>query len=400
MHVFIITQYFPPEIGAAASRWGDFAEILSEKNHKVTILCESPNYPNSTYFSGYSNQWVSIEQKDNNLTIIRSKAYASDRKSFIKKIAHYLVFMISAISNVKNVKNYDLLIISSPPLFTGVIGIFIKKFYKKEFWLDIRDLWPDSVLALNQLKRGRMFKYGKALERIIYKNAKGFIFPVPAFRDYLSKFSYDISNKPMIELMNGVSKNFINQASKFNDRNKKFTVLYSGNMGLAQDLKTIIQAADLLSKYDIFFEIIGQGVCKTEIINLAKNQDIKVRFYDSKPRKELIKSIMKSSICLVPLKDKKLFNYALPSKMFEYMACGKPVILGVDGEAKKVLNKSRSGIFVKPEDPEMLSKAILTYYNDNEKLLEHGANGLSFVTKNLEKEVLVSNLIKEVKKHN
>ena len=399
MHVFIITQYFPPEIGAAASRWGDFAKILSEKNHKVTILCESPHYPNSTYFPGYNNQWVSIEKRHHNFTIIRSKAYASDRKNFIKKITHYLTFMISAITNVKNVKNFDLLIISSPPLFTGVIGLFIKKFYKKEFWLDIRDLWPDSVLALNQLKRGRMFKYGKALERMIYKNAKGFIFPVPAFRDYLSKFSSDISSKPMIELMNGVSKNFIYQANKFYAKNKKFTVLYSGNMGLAQDLKTIIQAANLLSKYDIFFEIIGQGVCKTEIVNLAKNQDIKVTFYDSKPRKELIKSIMKSSICLVPLKDKKLFNYALPSKMFEYMACGKPVIIGVDGEAKKVLKKSRGGIFVKPEDPVMLSKAILTYFNNNEKLLEHGVNGLSYVTKNLEKEVLVSNLVKKVEKH-
>ena len=111
-------------------------------------------------------------------------------KSFFKKIAHYLVFMFSAITNLKNIKNYDLLIVSSPPLFTGVIGLFVKKFYKKEFWLDVRDLWPDSAIALNQLKKGRMLKYGKALEILIYQNAKGFIFPVPAFRDYLSKFSF------------------------------------------------------------------------------------------------------------------------------------------------------------------------------------------------------------------
>ena len=399
MHVFIITQYFPPEIGAAASRWGDFAKILSQ-NHKVTILCESPHYPKNNYFKGYKNRWVTIERKDSNFTIIRSKAFASDRKSFVKKITHYLVFTFSAIINVKKVKNFDLLIISSPPLFTGLVGVFIKKFYKKEFWLDVRDLWPDSALALNQIKNKRMFKYGKVLEKIIYKSAKGFVFPVPAFKDYLSKFSSDISDKPMIELMNGVSKNFIFQTKNLDAKNKNFTVLYSGNMGLAQDLKTIIEAASLLSKYDIFFEIIGEGVCKSEIVNLAKNRDIKIRFYDSKPRKELIKAIMKSSICLVPLKDKKLFKYALPSKMFEYMACGKPIIVGVRGEAKKILENSKSGTYVKPENPEMLSNAILKYFNDNEKLLKHGENGLNYVTKNLKKEVLVSNLINEASKQN
>ena len=149
----------------------------------------------------------------------------------------------------------------------------------------------------------------------------------------------------MIDLMNGVSKNFILQAKSLNTKNKKFTVLYSGNIGLAQDLETIIEAAYLLSKYDIFFEIIGQGVCKSEIVNLAENRDIKVRFHDSKPRKELIKDIMKSSICLVPLKNKEIFKYALPSKMFEYMACGKPVIVGVDGEAKKLL-KNQEAVFL------------------------------------------------------
>ena len=129
MHVFIITQYFPPEIGAASSRWGDFTKILTKKNHKVTVLCESPHYPKSIYYKGYKNQWIKREKISKNLTIIRSKAYASKRDSFIKKIIHYLVFATSAILNFKKVKNYDLIIISSPPLFTGIIGLFYSKFY-------------------------------------------------------------------------------------------------------------------------------------------------------------------------------------------------------------------------------------------------------------------------------
>ena len=399
MHVFIITQYFPPEIGASASRWGDYAEILIKQNHKVTILCESPHYPNSSYFSGFKNQWCQIEKRSNNLTIVRSKAYASDRKTFIKKIIHYLIFMLSAIINSQKIKNYDLLIISSPPLFTGVIGLFLKFFYKNNFWLDIRDLWPDSALELNQLKKGFLYKIGKKLEKLIYNSAEGFIFPVPGFKSYLSNFSNQISKKPMIELLNGVSEDFIKKSQKINiTSNQKFTVLYSGNMGLAQDLKTIVKAAGLLSEYDIYFQFIGEGVCRSEVEMLAKPFRKKIDFYNSLNRKELINFIKRSSVCLVPLKNKKLFDLALPSKMFEYMACSKPIIAGVRGEAKKIVNNSNAGITVEPEDPAMLSKAILTYYNDDEKCKIDGYNGMNYVTKKLSKEVLISNVINQVKK--
>ena len=129
------------------------------------------------------------------------------------------------------------------------------------------------------MKKGVIFNFGKFLERKIYKNAKGFIFPVPSFRKYFSKFPSEISSKPMIELMNGVSRKFINKTKiNFKNSNEKFTVLYSGNMGLAQDLKTIIEAAVLLSNHDIFFEFIGDGVCKSEVQNLANKLKNKGKF--------------------------------------------------------------------------------------------------------------------------
>ncbi len=396
MNVLIITQYFPPEIGAAASRWGDFSKILIKQNHKVTVICESPHYPNKDYYSGYKNRLSRTEKEGTNLTIIRTLAFASDRRSKLKKVAHYFTYMIGAILNLKKIKSYDLIIISSPPLFTGIIGLFISKFFKKGFWLDLRDLWPDSVVELGQIRKGKIFQYAKRLEKKIYASAKGFIFPVPAFRDYLQKFSPEISNKPMINLMNGVSREFIKASRDCNlSCDDKFTVLYSGNMGLAQDLTTIIKAAELLENYEIYFKFIGQGVCKSEIIKIAKTLK-KVSFHDPMSRKELIDHINKSSVCLVPLKKKEIFNFALPSKMFEYMACKKPIIVGVNGEARDLVKISKSGTHVFPEDPQMLSKAILNYFHNHGKILEHGSNGLSYVTKNLEKEVLISNLIQKI----
>ena len=169
-------------------------------------------------------------------------------------------------------------------------------------------------------------------------------------------------------------------------------------MGLAQDLITIIKAADLLSGHDIYFQFIGEGVCKTELEKLAKPFSEKISFHNSINRDELIKLIKRSSVCLVPLKNKKLFNSALPSKMFEYMACAKPIIVGIRGEAKKIVRSSESGIAIDPEDPIMLSKAILTYYNNKEKCKSDGQNGMTYITKKLSKEMLISNMINHFKK--
>ena len=398
MHVFIVTQYFPPEVGAASSRWGDFADILTNQKHKVTVLCEAPHYPYTKYYQGHSNFWSKKEKKSELLTIIRSKAYASDRKTFFKKLTHYLVFMFSAITNFKKVKNYDLLIISSPPLFTGAIGLFVNKFYKEDYWLDVRDLWPDSAYQLDQLNKGLLYKLGKKLEKKIYESACGFIFPIPAFRSYLKSFSNNISEKPMYNLMNGVSQEFIHnaQSSKI-QRNKDFTVLYSGNMGLAQDLETIVKAAELLNNYNINFKFIGEGVCKSEIQSLAKYSSKKIVFCGAINRKELIKEIKYSSVCLVPLKNKKLFNDAIPSKMFEYMACERPIIVGIRGEAKKIVRNINSGMAIEPENPFRLSEAILSYYKDEKKCEIHGKNGMIYVTQNLSKEVLISKVIKSIK---
>ena len=249
MHVFLITQYFPPEIGAAATRWGDYVKILNEMGHRVTVLCEMPNYPLGKYFPGYKRKWVEIERVSSNLTIIRSLTWANNRKTTIKKLGHYLIFMVSGFLNGLKVKNYDIIIISSPPLFVGVIGAIISKIKSIYFFLDIRDIWPESVTSLGEVKSKVFINFGKKLESFIYKTTTGFILTVPGFKKYFEKHYPSQLKKPMVELINGVSREFIDLAQQ-NDRipDKKFTVLYSGNMGLAQGLETVIETAKILQK--------------------------------------------------------------------------------------------------------------------------------------------------------
>jgi len=402
MHVFLITQYFPPEIGAAATRWGDYVKILNEMGHRVTVLCEMPNYPLGKYFPGYKRKWVEIERVSSNLTIIRSLTWANNRKTTIKKLGHYLIFMVSGFLNGLKVKNYDIIIISSPPLFVGVIGAIISKIKSIYFFLDIRDIWPESVTSLGEVKSKVFINFGKKLESFIYKTTTGFILTVPGFKKYFEKHYPSQLKKPMVELINGVSREFIDLAQQ-NDRipDKKFTVLYSGNMGLAQGLETVIETAKILQKYPIDFCFVGNGVKLQSLEEKSKQMDLdNVSFLPSQKKEDLIQIIKKASVCLVPLKNEPLFRHAIPSKLFEYMACGRPVIVSIEGEVEKIIKRTNSGLMAIPEDADSIAKQILYYYNNRGKIDFHGQNGVIYVTENVRKETLLSDAVYNIMKMN
>jgi len=402
MHVFIITQYFPPEIGAAATRWGDYTNILVKQGHRVTVLCEMPNYPLGEYFPNYKRQWVKREYISQNLTIIRSFTWATGRRSMIKKLGNYLIFMLSGLINALKIKNYDLLIVSSPPLFTGVIGAIIAKIRSINFFLDVRDLWPESVKSLGEVKSKVLINFGKKLESFIYNSTTGYIIAVPGFKKYFTENYPSQIKKSMVELINGVSRTFIELAQQ-NDRipDKKFTVLYSGNMGLAQGLETLIKTAKVLQKHPIDFCFVGNGVKLQSLKEKSKRMDLdNVSFLPSQKKEELIQIIKKASVCLVPLKNEPLFRHAIPSKIFEYMACGRPVIVSIKGEIEKIIKRANSGLIATPEDANSIAKQILYYYNNRYKIEEHGQNGVLYVTGNFRKETLLSDALYNIMKMN
>ncbi len=398
MHVLLITQYFPPEIGAAATRWGDYVNILIQKGHRVTVLCEMPNYPLGEYFSGYRREWVKRETISPKLTIIRSFAWANNRNSAIKKMGHYLTFMVSGFIHALKLKNYDILIVSSPPLFVGVIGAIISKIKSIHYFLDIRDIWPDSVMVLGEVKTKWIFNLGKKLESFIYKSTHGYIFSVPGFKNHFKKNYPDQLKKPMINLINGVSNSFFDLAKKYDRKpEKRFTVLYSGNMGLAQGLEHVIKAAGILQKYPIDFKFVGSGVRLNVLKNQTKKMGLKnVVFFPVQTKEELIKTIKRASVCLVPLKNDPLFQNAIPSKMFEYMACSRPVIVSISGEVEKILKKAKSGSIAVSEDANSIAKSILYYYNNRNEIKNQGKNGVMYIKQNVRKEVLISHAMEKI----
>ena len=164
---------------------GDYVEILLNQGHKVTVLCEIPNYPYGRFINGYNNRLLIKETISDNYTILRSGVIANNRKTSLKKLLHYISFSFTGIINSFRVSQYDLVIISSPPLFVGLIGLFLSKIKRKKYWLDIRDLWPESIASLVSGKESAFYKVGKILESLIYDKCCGIIMPVPGFKNIL-----------------------------------------------------------------------------------------------------------------------------------------------------------------------------------------------------------------------
>ena len=232
--------------------------------HEVTVICQKPNYPNINLFD--KRRFNNYEKyKGLSLRIYRAWVWINDRDSFLKRIIYFNSFMISAIIKSIRLPKPDVYIASSPSLFTGLGGVIISKLYGKPLILDIRDIWPESAIELGELTSTFSKNIGFILQRMIYSKSNAFLVAVPGFSKHLSSKNY-LSGKKIIPLLNGVSDEFINKgeivSKLFSDT---INLIYAGNIGLAQDFETIIQAAKLLgNKYN--FIIIGDGILKKKVL--------------------------------------------------------------------------------------------------------------------------------------
>ncbi|MBC8216679.1 MAG: glycosyltransferase family 4 protein [Candidatus Marinimicrobia bacterium] len=401
MKILIISQYHPPEMGAAASRWSDYAIILSRQGHSVTVIAEIPNYPSGIVPQRYKKKWFVKEQDPTNTySIIRTAVWANSRKTNIQRIGFYLSFMFSSALIGLKLRRSDLIIVSSPPLFVGLSGVVISRLKKTPMIFDIRDLWPESAKVLGEITSGIILNFAERMEKTIYKHSSGYLLAVPGFSNYLTKEYPFTLFKGFTNLMNGVSQSFFENVVNIDiHENKFFTVLYSGNIGLAQELKVVILSAILLKDYPINFQIIGDGVQRKTLEKMTADHLLKnVKFIDPMPRKELITYIKSASVCLVPLKKSPLFLNAIPSKLLEYMACGKPVIVGIRGEVENLVKKSDAGLCIEPEEERALSEAIITYYQNKNLRVYQGENGQKYIKQHYVKENLMENAMIEIKK--
>lgn len=382
--ILIVSQYFPPETGAAASRMGDLAKYLNQNGFKVNVLTEIPNYPHGKFSKGYNLRWC-ISEKWNNILVKRVFVIPTKRKTFFQRLVYFGSFFFSSLIVGLRLQKMDYVIATSPPPLVGITGWILSRRYRAKYVLDIRDLWPMAVVELSDLKSSLVINLLKYVERFLYDKSDLTTIAVPGFRKYINQ--NDSKSVRIWDFPNGVNSYFLESKPKQTDLPElenldgKFIVLFSGNHGLAYDLEMILGAALQLKKNpDIHFLFVGEGISKPDIELIANNNSLpNVTFVTSQPRESMPSIIHRAQVCLLPLKKVPYLKKALPSSMFEYLACKKPIIVTIEGEAEKVLLEANAGLIIESGNIFELIDAIIFLFEHKNKRKAMGENGYRFV---------------------
>jgi glycosyltransferase involved in cell wall biosynthesis len=388
MKILLMTQYYPPEIGAAPNRLSHLARSLADSGHMVTVLTALPNYPAGKIFEEYKGRLLMEEQRDG-LRIIRTWLVATKSKAFFLRILNYCSFsVLSFLAAAWKVGLQDVVIVESPPLFLGLSGFLISRLKRARFVLNVSDLWPESAVALGIVRNARLIRIATLVEEFLYRKAslisaqtEGIVASIRSrARDSLIALIPNGADVFAASPQNAELQKSVRNELGFNEH---FVVGYTGLLGLAQGLETVLDSAQLLSKFPkIVIAFIGDGPDGPRLKSIAQQSGLQnVRFVPAQPASKMPEVLSTLDIALVPLKRHPLFKGALPSKMFAAMGAGIPIVGSVEGEARAVIAESRGGICVEPENSLQIAEAILELYRDPELRKSLGENGRSYVAK-------------------
>lgn len=364
MHVLFLTQYFTPEIGATQTRIHEFARACVEKGHRVTVVTEFPNHPHGRIPKQYRWKLFTHEQMDG-FTVLRVWVWASPVKTTLRRLLFYGSFLaLSALRALCMRARIDVVFATSPPLPVGLAGWLIARGRRAIFVLDIRDLWPSAALALGELKRPVLLRLAEHLERFLYRRADRITTVTRGFVDHIAAY---IDNSARIELLpNGAQTDIFRPSEIYPDHrgrlgiDGRFLITFAGNHGIAQGLDAILDAAAILrDRPEVMFVLIGDGPIKSSLIKRARSLGlVNVLFLPAVPLSQITPYLTMSDALLVPLRNDPVFDTFIPSKFFDFLACARPVVLMVNGEAREILESSGGGVWVGPEDAAGLARAI------------------------------------------
>ncbi|AZQ85448.1 glycosyltransferase WbuB [Colwellia sp. Arc7-635] len=375
MHILFLTDNFPPEGNAPATRTYEHAREWVKLGHKVTIITGAPNFPEGKVFDGYKNRWYSKSELDG-IEVRRVKTYITANEGFAKRILDFMSFMVTSFFAGIFVKKPDVIVGTSPQFFTAVSAWALSAIRFKPFVFELRDIWPASITAVGAMGRSLPIRILEKIEVFLYWRADKIISVTHSFKKELIERGVD-GNKIDV-VLNGVDLSKYEPAPKKDegfaeqyDLTDKFVVGYVGTHGLAHSLDKIVEAAELLVDLnDVRILFAGGGAAKAEVEALVKEKGLSNVTLIPRQQKELMPKLWSlCDISLISLKDTELFKTVIPSKIFESMGMGLPMIMTSPiGEATTILTESHSGIIVKPESPEDVARVIRELYQDRTRL--------------------------------
>ena len=365
MRILFLTDNFPPEVNAPATRTYEHCVKWIELGYKVTVITCFPNFPKGKVFEGYTNKLYQKENIDG-ITVIRVWSYITENNGFVKRIIDYISYALTSFLFGLFVKT-DLIIATSPQFFTAVSGRILSFLKGKPWVMEVRDLWPDSIAAVGSMNKSSIpFKILKKIEHHLYLSASKIVVVTDSFKKYVIK-DHQITPEKVGVFKNGVLiSNF--KKPKPNDvmtlkeslgLKNKIVISYLGTHGLAHGLKFILESISKISNPDLHFLFIGDGAEKQNLIKYSKTLHSKnFTFIESVTKSEIPLYIDISDYSLVNLKKSDEFKNVIPSKIFENIAMYKPILLGVEGESKKLIDDYEVGVCFEPENKESFLNAI------------------------------------------
>lgn len=379
MHILFLTDNFPPEVNAPASRTYEHAREWVKAGHKVTVITCAPNFPRGRVFDGYKNKLWQSEEMDG-ITVIRVWTYITANEGFYKRTLDYMSFMLAANIAAIGVRGVDVIVGTSPQFFTAVGALGVSLFKWRPWVFELRDIWPESIKAVGAIKDGPVLSLLERLELFLYRRAKAVVAVTHSFKDAL--VNRGIAASKIHVITNGAD------LSKFAPRPKPpllaerlgltdcFVAGYVGTHGMAHGLETLLHAAEIVADHPdgaaVRILLLGDGARKSNLIALADRKGLtNVVFVDSVSKTEVADYWALLDVSIIHLKRDPLFTTVIPSKLFECMAMGLPVLHGVEGESAAILNREGAGECFEPENAEALATALLRLCRDQKTLSEY-----------------------------
>lgn len=393
MHILFLSHYFPPEVNAPASRLSEHARHWVEAGHTVTVVTCAPNHPEGQVFPGFRNRLFAREQV-HGIDVIRLWSWIAANEGFLPRIANYVSYMLMVILFSWRLPKADVVVSTSPQFFCGLAGWFLRR-RKRPWILEIRDLWPESIVAVGAMKRSAIIRLLERIEAWAYRKADAVIVVTDSF---VSHIQARRGRGGIHVIKNGVdltqfSKTDATAGDAFRAEHgltDTFVAAYVGTHGMAHGLDIVLDAATRLrDRSDIAFLLVGSGAEKERLMAARDAAGLRnVVMLGQMPKSAMPTIWSVTDAALVLLKRMDTFKSVLPSKMFEAMAMACPIILGVEGEAKALLDESGGGIAITPEDGAQLADAVRKLADDAALANALGNTGEAFVRAQFDRAVL------------
>ena len=372
MHILFLSDNFPPEVNAPASRTYEHCRQWVAAGEKVTVITCAPNFPKGHVFDGYQNRFWQ-EQEVDGIRVIRVWSYITANEGFVKRVLDYTSFMLSAFVASMFIRRVDLVIGTSPQFFTAVAAWAVGAVKRKPFVFELRDLWPESIKAVGAMTHAIAIRWLEKLEMFLYRRADRIVSVTHSFRDTLMRRGIDGAKIDVVT--NGVD------IGRFSPRPKDSELLaqlgwegcfvagYIGTHGMAHGLETLLDAMKAMQSTaeggQIRMLMLGDGARKAELKAMAQRMGLtNIAFVDTVPKEEVARYWSILDVSVIHLRRTELFTTVIPSKLFECMGMGLPVLHGVAGESARIVENEGAGVVFEPENSGQLVRELLRLQAD------------------------------------